>query len=111
MFNGCILNGGTGSGKSRTGICYFFEKNGGKMEPSYVPMKPHPPDLYIITTAKKRNDCEWQQELSPFLLSVDPKKNKMYGNKIIVDSWQNIKKYQDVVGAQFIFEEDKICGI
>ena len=57
MFNGCLLNGGTGSGKSRTGIYYFFQKNGGKIEnQQYTPMRPTPPDLYIISTAKKVHD-------------------------------------------------------
>ena len=29
MTNGCILNGGVGSGKSRTGLFYFFKEQGG----------------------------------------------------------------------------------
>ena len=33
-----------------------------------------------------------------------------YDNKIIIDSWNNIKKYIDTKGAFFIFDEDKICG-
>ena len=99
MFNGCLLNGGTGSGKSRTGIYYYFQKNGGKIEnQEYTPMRPNPPDLYILTTAKKRNDMEWEEELIPFLLYPDPKTGKTarYGNKIVIDSWQNIKKYDTV---------------
>ena len=113
MFNGCLLNGGTGSGKSRTGIYYYFQKNGGAIEnQTYIPMRSHPPDLYILTTAKKRNDMEWEEELTPFLLYPDPKTHitERYGNKIIIDSWQNIKKYVDVVGAQFIFDECKVNG-
>ena len=31
MQTGCILNGGTGSGKSRTAIGYFFQLNGGDL--------------------------------------------------------------------------------
>lgn len=113
MFNGCLLNGGTGSGKSRTGVYYYFSKNGGKIENQvYTPMRPNPPDLYILTTAKKRNDKEWEEELMPFLMYPDPKthKTERYGNRIIIDSWQNIKKYTDVVGAQFIFDECKVNG-
>ena len=50
MRNGCILNGGTGSGKSRTGLYYYFKENGGSfIDQEYVPMK-NPQDLYIITT-------------------------------------------------------------
>ena len=113
MFNGCLLNGGTGSGKSRTGLYYFFSKNGGSYNGrTYTPMCGKPPDLYILTTAKKRNDKEWEEELVPFLLYPDPKTHiaQRYGNKVIIDSWQNIKKYTDVVGAQFIFDENKISG-
>ena len=68
MRNGCILNGGVGSGKSRTGLYYYFKENGGSMIPSYIPMKQHPQDLYIITTAKKRDSKEWDAELSPYIL-------------------------------------------
>lgn len=112
MFNGCLLNGGTGSGKSRTGIYYFFQKNGGKIEnQEYTPMRDNPPDLYILTTAKKKMDLEWQGELTPFLLYPDPKTGlTRYGNKITIDSWQVIKKYAEVKGAQFIFDENKISG-
>lgn len=112
MFNGCLLNGGTGSGKSRTGIYYFFQKNGGKIEnQEYTPMRNNPPDLYILTTAKKKNDKEWEGELTPFLLYPDPETGlTRYGNKITIDSWQVIKKYADVKGAQFIFDENKISG-
>ena len=110
MRNGCILNGGVGSGKSRTGLYYFFEKNGGKIDPTYVPMKPKPPDLYIITTAQKRDTLEWDGELVPFLLNTDPKKNMFYGNKVVIDSWNNIQKYETVRDAQFIFDEDRVTG-
>lgn len=112
MFNGCILNGGTGSGKSRTGIYYYFQKNGGKIENQrYSPMRNNPPDLLIITTAKKRNDLEWESELTPFLLYPDHQTGlTRYGNKVIIDSWQNIKKYADVKNVQIIFDEDKVTG-
>lgn len=52
MKDGCILNGCVGSGKSRTGLYYYFSQYGGRKEPDYIPMK-NPPDLYIITTAKR----------------------------------------------------------
>lgn len=110
MFNGCVLNGTVGSGKSRVGLYYYFQRNGGSIDPEYIPMSPRPIDLYILTTAKKRNDLEWEGELAPFLLSTDPKQNKFYGNKIVVDSWQNIKKYDGIENAFFIFDENKING-
>lgn len=114
MFTGCIVNGSTGSGKSRVGIAYYFEKYGGYIDDdhNYTPMRcnPRPADLYIITTAKKRNDKEFEGELAPFLLSTNPERNKMYGNTIVIDSWQNIKKYTNVTNAFFIFDEDKVTG-
>lgn len=109
MRNGCILNGGVGSGKSRTSLYYYFKEQGGSIDPDYIPMK-NPKDLYIITTARKRDTLEWEGELAHFLLSTDIEKNEMYHNKIIVDSWNNIKKYQDVTNAFFIFDEQRVVG-
>ena len=107
--NGCIFNGGVGSGKSRTGLFYYFKEHGGWIEGSnYTPMK-NPRDLYIITTAMKRDKKEWDGELSWFRLSTNPELN-YYDNKVVVDSWNNIKKYVDVSGAQFIFDEDHLTG-
>ena len=108
MKNGCILCGGVGSGKSRTSLAYYFTKQGGKLDP-YSPMR-KPKDLYIITTARKRDTLEWEGELSTFLLSTDIKKNKTAGNIIKVDSWNNIKKYSDISGAFFIFDEQRVVG-
>lgn len=108
MFDGCILNGGVGSGKSRTGLYYFFKEFGGSIDPDYVPMK-DPCDLYIITTAKKRNEKEWEGELCYYLMSSNPEVN-YYKNKIVIDSWQNIQKYTDIYGAFFILDEDHVTG-
>lgn len=109
MFNGCVLNGSVGSGKSRTGIYYYFSQYGGSIDPNYVPMT-NPPDLYIITTAKKKHDMEFEQELVPFLLYSKDNKDKFYDNKVVIDSWQCISKYEDVKGAFIIFDENKING-
>jgi len=110
MRNGCVLNGGVGSGKSRTGLAYYYTQNGGEVgSEDYVPMNDSPPDLYIITTARKRDTNEWTGELIPFLMSPKPEFN-YYKNKVIVDSWNNIKKYSNVMGAFFIFDEDRVCG-
>lgn len=111
MKDGCILVGGVGSGKSRTALAYYFIGEGGKLDP-YKPMRcrPKPRDLYIITTARKRDTFEWEGELANFLLSTDPKENKTYGNKIVIDSWNNIKKYSDVTGAFFILDEQRLVN-
>ena len=108
MRNGCILNGGVGSGKSRTGLYYYFSEQGGSYIPEFIPAK-NPRDLYIITTAMKRDSKEWIGELANFSMSPNPECN-YYNNKIVIDSWNNIKKYADVHGAFFIFDEDRITG-
>lgn len=110
MKNGCILNGDIGSGKSRTGLYYYFKENGGSIDPDYIPMKHKPKDLYIITTAMKRDSFEWEKELIPYRLSPKPDENQFYGNKVVIDSWNNIKKYTDVKDSFFIFDEDRVTG-
>ena len=108
MRNGCILNGGVGSGKSRTGLYYYFKEQGGSIDPDYIPMH-EPKDLYIITTAMKRDTYEWLKELENYKMSVDPSRSQ-YKNKVVVDSWQVIKKYENVKNAFFIFDEDRVTG-
>ena len=107
MKNGCILNGGVGSGKSITSLAYYFQEQGGSLDP-WKKMK-NPRDLYIITTARKRDTLEWEGELAHFGMSPIPKSNG-YSNTIVIDSWNNIKKYKDVHGAFFIFDEQRVVG-
>lgn len=110
MRNGCILNGGVGTGKSRTSLAYFYILNGGEVNtPEYVKMKAKPKDLYIITTALKRDKFEWELELINFQMDIDTSNNR-YKHKIIIDSWNNIKKYTDVNDAFFIFDEQRLVG-
>jgi hypothetical protein len=110
MKNGCILCGGVGSGKSRTALAYYYLLNGGKLgTDTYVRMKDPPKDLYIITTARKRDQLEWEGDMVPFLLSTKPELS-IYKHKIVVDSWNNIKKYSDVSNAFFIFDEQRVVG-
>lgn len=107
---GSILCGGTGSGKSITAIAYYYIQHGGNIDSkSKYSRMVNPRDLYIITTARKRDTLEWEQELSRFLLSSDPETNA-YDNKVVVDSWNNIGKYVDVKGAFFIFDEQRVVG-
>lgn len=102
MHNGCILCGGVGSGKSRTAIAYYYLDNGGKLpidgEGAMKPPK-NPRKLYIITTAKKRDSLEWQKECLLFYLE-----------DVVVDSWNNIKKYRKLQGAFVIFDEQRVVG-
>lgn len=102
MENGNILCGGVGSGKSRTSIAYYYCKEcGGELRGRKRSMKV-PRSLYIITTARKRDTLEWEDELVPFELpeTVD----------IHIDSWNNIKKYTEVKDAFFIFDEQRVVG-
>ena len=109
MKNGCILCGGVGSGKSRTALAYYYQEQGGRLGTDrYVDMQ-NPRDLYIITTARKRDTKEWEGELAPFLLSTNPDV-AYYKNKVVVDSWNNVGKYKDVYGAFFIFDEQRVVG-
>lgn len=85
--NGSILCGGVGSGKSRTSLAYYYKVARTK-------------DLYIITTARKRDTKEWEDEVEPFNLK----------RKVTIDSWNNIGKYRDIVDAFFIFDEQRVVG-
>ena len=109
MKNGCILCGGVGSGKSRTALAYYYTQNGGSIEP-FEPMDDtNVMDLYIITTARKRDKKEWEVDMAPFMLSTHEDIN-IGSQKVYVDSWNNIKKYKDVKNAFFIFDEQRVVG-
>lgn len=87
---GSILRGGVGSGKSLTAIAYFYIKDcGGSIDK----------DLYIITTARKRDSQDWESECAHF--NIEPK---------AVDSWNNVSKYAEIRDAFFIFDEQKVIG-
>lgn len=104
MKNGCILNGGVGTGKSRTSLYYYFQLNGGRIEDNRYTKMSRQMDLYIITTARKRDTREWEDELKPF------KMENYIHLHIVIDSWNNIKKYVSVQNAFFIFDEQRVVG-
>lgn len=109
--SGSILCGGVGSGKSRTAIAYYFcHECGGSIDSDgeLSPMTA-PKDLYIITTARKRDTKDWEQECSPFHLSSDPTKCE-WNVSVKVDSWNNVKKYENVKDSFFIFDEQRVVG-
>ena len=110
MGNGKILCGGVGTGKSRTALGYFYTQYGGKLNrKDYTKMK-DPPDLYIITTARKRDTKEWEGELIVFCMNTNPELSLYPKQKVVVDSWNNIKKYTNVKDAFFIFDEQRVVG-
>ena len=95
LSNGKILLGGTGAGKTMTSLAYYV-KNENKR------------DIYVITTAKKRDDLEWEKDASNFGITNTGAGHNV--GQLTVDSWNNIKKYQDVSGAFFIFDEQRLVG-
>lgn len=104
---GSILCGGVGSGKSLTSLAYYHTTCGGRLEP--FSRMTQPKDLYIITTAHKRDTCEWELDACKLLISKDDSV-KVYKHEFVVDSWNNIKKYAEVRGAFFIFDEQRVVG-
>lgn len=98
---GSILCGGVGSGKSITAIAYYIlsEVDGIK----------NPPNLCIITTARKRDTLEWDHECMRFGLSRDPTCS-IHGIQVIIDSWNNIQKYIEMKHTFFIFDEQRVVG-
>lgn len=109
MKNGCILCGGVGSGKSRTSLAYYHIRFGGQYSP--FEKMTNPKDLYIITTAKKRDSLEWLDDMLIFGIS-DDSECSLYGNdlKVVIDSWNNIGKYVDAKNSFFIFDEQRLVG-
>lgn len=109
--SGSILCGGVGSGKSRTSIAYYFVKecNGNINVPNDKLTMNNPKDLYIITTARKRDTYEWEQECIPFNLTKD-RSTSICNVKVTVDSWNNINKYANVKNSFFIFDEQRVVG-
>lgn len=96
LHNGSILKGGVGSGKSLTAVAYYDKVARGK-------------DLYIITTARKRDSGDWIREAARYGL-CSTNEHSIYGGKLIVDSWNNISKYVGTMNAFFIFDEQKVIG-
>jgi hypothetical protein len=85
MFNGCILKGGVGSGKSYTALAYYSDNEVVER-------------LIIITTAMKRDSGDWQAD------------GREFGVLPEVNSWNNLQDYEDVEGAFFIFDEQRVVG-
>ena len=100
---GSILCGGVGSGKTRTSLAYYYTKVcGGSLKINgfgKTTIPKHKIPLYVITTGKTRDDQGWQKE-SLIFYDVHP----------IVDSWNNIKKYENVKNSFFIFDEQRVVG-
>lgn len=110
---GSILVGGVGSGKSRTALAYYYLKEcEGSLRINGVgktkPMK-NPRDIYVITTARKRDTLDWEGEAAPFCITTN-RGSSMNNVLLTVDSWNNIKKYEGKENAFFIFDEQRVVG-
>ena len=110
MHNGSILKGGVGTGKTITALMYYYNKVCGGVPHikgyEAKPMK-RPRDIYVITTAKKRDDLDWESEAADFGIS---RKANQDGVCLHVDSWNNISHYEDVTDAFFIWDEQRLVG-
>lgn len=95
MKDGCVLAGGVGTGKTMTALGYYV-------------MAHHKKDLYVITTAKKRDSLDWQREAA--MWAIGPTRDTTTTGTITVDSWNNIGKYVDVSNAFFVFDEQRLVG-
>ena len=112
MYDGCLLKGNRLYGKTSTALYYYFQSCGGYKETYdfYHPMD-KPVDLYIITSAEKRNNGVFETALQEFHLSPHRYVNSlctMNPNVVLIDSWNNVEKYSEVENAFFIFDGNRV---
>lgn len=108
MKNGSVLVGGVGTGKTITSLVFYYTKILGAELNKPETVKT-PKDLYIFTTARKRDDLDWQRDAAKLSLSRE-REASIHGIKVTVDSYNNMHKYLDVKGAFIICDEQKLVG-
>ena len=108
LSSGKVLLGGVGTGKTITSLAYYFTYILGGVIGDLSTVK-HDVDVYVITTARKRDELDWVKEAAKFGISSS-QEGPVLGPRIFVDSWNNVSKYKETTGAFFIFDEQRLVG-
>lgn len=93
--DGKVLCAGVGTGKTRTALHYYMTRHA-------------PKDILVITTARKRDELDWQREAAGF--GIGTTHDSTVAGVLTVDSWNNIGRYADVQGMFLVLDEQRLVG-